>query len=255
MIKSFYQFVRSISLYVRFPYACYRGIFKSFKEAEAAIPKSKKAGYDHPDLAEEYRQEFERYIGYYDYPVLLWLEKIIQAGSHIFDFGGNVGTHFYGYERYLDYPDKLTWTVCELPEIIKAGEMIAKAEQRPELRFTANLADAEGADIFLASGSVQYVQNLSEQLIALTKLPQHLLINRTPLCEGPSFITLQNGGLVAYPVQVSNREKFIQSLQSIGYEMVDYWQNHSEPVAIPFHPEFTTLCFSGLYMRQVPKST
>jgi putative methyltransferase (TIGR04325 family) len=253
MLKSLYLFARSVSLYFRFPYACYRGVYESFAAAEVAAPRSKKLGYDHPDLAQEYRQDFSRYIGYYDYPVLLWLKKILQPQSQVFDFGGNIGTHFYGYERYLTYPEALTWLVCELPEIIKAGEALAQEEQRPELRFTQNLSAADGTDIFLASGSVQYVQDLSQELIALHNPPQHLLINRIPLCEGATFTTLQNGGLVSYPVQVSNREGFIQSLQAIGYELVDFWRNPAEPVAVPFHPEFNSLCFSGLYMRKLPQ--
>jgi putative methyltransferase (TIGR04325 family) len=214
---AFYQFCRSVSLYLRFPYACYRGIYENFETAEAAVPKSKKLGYDHPDLAQAYLEEFGSYIGYYDYPVLLWLQKLIKDGINVFDFGGNIGTHFYGYERYLSYPSHLSWTVCELPEIIKAGETLAAKQGRSELEFTTKFSKANGADIFLASGVIQYVKDLSEKLAELNNPPQHLLINRIPLCEGQTFVTLQNGGMVAYPVQVSNRKQFIQSLENIGY--------------------------------------
>jgi putative methyltransferase (TIGR04325 family) len=249
---SLFQFVRSVSLSWRFPYGCYRGQYRSFAEALAAAPKSKKLGYNHADLAQEYRDQFSRYIGYYDYPVLMWLKDLLREGSQVFDYGGNIGTHFYGYETRLTYPQQLTWVVCELPEIVKAGQALAQEQQRPELHFTTEFAKAEGVDIFMTSGTVQYIeQSIIEQLAGLTVKPQHLFFNRMPLCEGESFVSLQNGGLVSYPLQVRNRQAFVDSLCALGYELMDEWTIYSEPVAVPFHPEFTTLYFSGLYLRKV----
>jgi putative methyltransferase (TIGR04325 family) len=253
MLRSLIQYLRSVLLYIRFPteagYTGYRGIFNSFDEAIAAAPKTKKIGYNNPDLAAEYRDTFAIEIGFYDYPMLLWLKDLLHNGCRIFDFGGNIGTHFYRYEQYLKYPDDLTWTICELPEIIKAGETLAKQKNRLSLRFTDQFEQADGANIFIASGSVQYVDSLARLLENLPVKPQHILINRIPLCQGKPFVTLQNGGLVFYPVYVFNKPDFIQSICQLGYKLVDSWQDHSERCAIPFHPEFTSLTFSGLYFK------
>ncbi len=248
-------FLRSILGYLRFPtpsgYARYRGIFETPEQAIAAAPKNRKIGYDHDELAQEYRDQFAQSIGFYDYPMLFWLQKLLQQGSTLFDFGGNIGTHFYTYEKYLTYPANLQWTVCELPAIVAVGESLLPAEQRSQLRFTSQFEDAEGADIFIASGSVQYIDSLANRLAQLQHQPNHILLGRFPLCEGKSFVTLQNGGLVFYPVHVFNKQNFVDSIVALGYELIDQWRDPGEPCAVPFHPEFKSLMFHGLYFKAI----
>jgi len=247
------SFIRSVYWYYRFPtaYASYRGVFETFEQAIANIPKRRKAGYNHADLAQEYEQEFYQYyktVGSFDYPVLFWLKDLLFENCTIFDFGGNVGNHFYGYETYIKYPPNLKWIVCELPEILKVGVKIAHQEHRTEISFTDQFEQADGSDIFLASGSIQYLgAGFCQRLSELTRKPRHLLLNRIPLCEGKSFVTLQNGGLVFYPAFVMNKAEFIDSICQLGYSLRDTWQDRSEPCSVPFHPEFTTLSFHGLY--------
>jgi putative methyltransferase (TIGR04325 family) len=249
---SAFQLLRSFALAWRFPYGCYRGQYSSFQTAIAAAPTPNNVGFNHENVAQDYRRQFSTYIGYYDYPVLMWLKDLLTEGAKVFDFGGNIGTHFYGYETRLTYPSGLIWTICELPEIVKVGQDFAQEQQRSELQFTTDFSHASGSDILLGSGSIQYFEgSFADQIAGLAVKPKHLLLNRLPLCQGESFVSLQNGGLVYYPVKINNKAAFIGSLQQIGYELVDDWLIHSEPVAVPFHPEFTSLCFSGLYLRMV----
>lgn len=246
------QFARSVYWYLRFPgecYGCYRGIFDTFEQAIAAAPKTRKIGYNHPDLAKDYQTTLIKAVGSYDYPMLFWLKDLLKEDCKIFDFGGNVGTHFYGYEKYLNYPRNLKWVVCDLPAIIEAGKELAEQEKRSEVSFTTKFEEAEGAYIFMASGSVQYVKSLSASLAKLDSKPQHVLINRLPLCDGKTFVTLQNGGLVFYPLYVFNKKEFVDDICKIGYELVDSWRDRSEPCTVPFHPEFTSLTFQGMYFR------
>lgn len=252
------SFVRSIYWYYRFPnaYGSYRGIFETFDQATAAIPKNQKVGYDHADLAAQYEQDFyqhQKTIGSFEYPLLFWLKDLLTEPCTVFDFGGNVGNHFYGYEHYLRYPQNLKWIVCELPEILRIGEKIAKQEQRSEIAFTDRFEQSNGADILLASGSIQYLgTSFFKMLEGLERKPKHLLLNRLPLCEGKPFVTVQNGGMVFYPVYVMNRMAFIEDAIGLGYQLVDSWQDRSEPCSVPFHPEFTTLSFHGAYFRWQP---
>lgn len=235
-------------------YGCFRGVYETFEKAIQSAPTTKSIGYNNSELAQEYQQgiELETAVQSYDYPVMLWLNSIFRINSvdiSIFDFGGNVGIHFYAYEKYIKYPENLKWIICDLPEILKAGKALSERRQRSELVFTDKFEEASEKDIFLASGSVQYVENLSSSLSALSKKPKHLLINRLPLYEGTQFVTLQNGGKVFYPSYVFNKTDFIHSLKKLGYEMVDIWEDRVDSCIIPFHPEKSCPFYYGFYFK------
>lgn len=235
-------------------YGCFRGVYETFEEAIQSVPKTKSVGYDNSELAQEYQYtaELETTVQSYDYPVLFWLSSIFnnhQQNLSIFDFGGNVGVHFYAYEKYIKYPDKLKWLVCEVPEIMKAGKELAHKRGRSNLVFTDEFEEATSKDVFLASGSIQYVENLSLSLSSLTKKPQHLLLNILPFYEGEKFVTLQNGGKAFYPSYVFNKNDFINSLNRIGYDLVDLWENRYFYCLIPSHPEKSGAFFHGLYFK------
>jgi putative methyltransferase (TIGR04325 family) len=235
-------------------YGCFRGVYETFEEAIRAAPKTKSIGYDNPELAQEYQHsaEFETTVQAYDYPVLFWLNSIFNINQDtlsIFDFGGNVGLHFYAYEKYLKYPSNLKWIVCELPAIVEAGKELAEKRCSSDLVFTEKFEEASGKDVFLASGSGQYVEDLSLSLSSLSEKPKHLLLNILPLYEGAKFVTLQNGGNVFYPSYVFNKFEFINSLNNIGYEMVDIWEDMFSHCIIPFHPEKSGPFFHGLYFK------
>jgi len=119
------------------------------------------------------------------------------------------------------------------------------------------LEEASGTDIFIASGTVQYVKSLSSSLSLLSEKPKHLFINRLPLYEGKPFFTLQNikrQGLYYvinsfFPQQVFNKKDFINSIQSIGYELVDIWEDRADSCIIPFHPDKSVPFYYGLYFK------
>ena len=112
-------------------------------------------------------------IASYDYPVLFWLSQIFNQSSNkltVFDFGGNVGNHFYSYSTILKYPDGLNWTVCDVPAIAKAGEKLAQdLNSSLSLSFTTEFIEANGKNIFIASGSLQYVDSLACLLACLLR--------------------------------------------------------------------------------------
>ena len=172
-------------------YGCFWGVFDTFEEAIRSAPATKNIGYDRADLAQEYQIMLDRgdwesstsMVRAFDYPVLYWIGKITQNTTlnHVrfFDFGGNLGIHFLNYANYLDFPSTLQWIVCDLPEIVKVGTLVSKD---PRLTFTTDFELANGSDIFLASGSIQYVNDdIATKINALEQKPQHLLINRIGL--------------------------------------------------------------------------
>ena len=110
---------------------------------------------------------------------------------------------------------------------------------------------ADGADILLASGSLQFVeQPLSEILRGLDEKPNHLLINKTPMREGEHFVTLHALGSAFCPYHVFNRTDFVNSICEIGYELVDSWGNAEVSCHIPLYPDHSVPAYSGLYFKK-----
>jgi putative methyltransferase (TIGR04325 family) len=238
-------------------YGCFWGVFDTFEEAIRAAPATKPLGYDCAELAQEYKQMLDSgdwetsksLVRSFDYPVLYWLGRISERmpldRARFFDFGGNVGIHFLSYSDYLNFPSSLAWIVCDLPEIVKVG---ASGNRDPRLTFTTNFELASGSDIFLASGSIQYDEDIALKLKALAEKPKHILINRLGLYDGKKIVTLQNGGKVFYPQYIFNRKEFINSFKLIGYELIDIWEDNVDSCSIPFQ-EVHVPCYHGLYFK------
>lgn len=228
----------------------FRGVFASFDEARASAPKSHSVGPDNADYAALHVDRVER-IFFYDYPVLYWLRDLLGAGLSVFDWGGNVGIHYYGYQRYLDYPPGLSWLVCEVPALIAAGRKIAEQRGAPGLSFTENAADCAGSDVFLCAGALQYIETpLATLLASVARKPRHLFLNKLPLYSGEPFVTLQNAGVTFLPQHVFNRSAFIRALEHLGYELQDEWETPHLSCCLPFQPERSVPVYSGLYLKR-----
>jgi putative methyltransferase (TIGR04325 family) len=241
-------------------YGGFWGVFETFEAAIKAAPATKKIGYDCAELAQEYQAMLDRgdwegsksVVRSFDYPVLYWMGQILQTGTferlNIFDFGGNLGIHFLAYSKYLNLPSNLSWIICDLPQIVKVGKTAGRDSR---LSFTTDLELASGSDIFLASGSIQYDRDIARRIEALERKPQHILINRIGLYAGKQIVTLQNGGRVFYAQYIFNRHEFINSFESIGYKLVDIWEDNVDSCYIPFHPQVNVPCYHGLYFKLI----
>lgn len=229
-------------------FGSFRGVFENFAEARLSAPKTKSVGFNSSACAQQFKDRRSRIFSF-DYPVLFWLGNLLREGVTVFDVGGHVGIQFYAYSRYLKYPAGLKWVVCDLPEITNEGRALAEVEHQPALSFTNRLQEADGADILIAAGALQYIESpsLSELLSELQQKPRHLLINKLPLYDGEQFVTLQNGGAAFHPQYVYNRQEFIDSLTALGYGLVDCWNVETHSGYIPFHPEKSFPYHSGLY--------
>ena len=227
----------------------FRGVFDNFEQAIVSAPKTKKIGYDNPEAAGMYRNRLHRVFPS-DYPMLFWLSYLFKENSFVFDLGGHVGISYYAYKQYIEYPENLNWLIYDVPEVIKAGVAIAQQENSKGLNFTTNFTDADGADILLASGSLQYIETpLSKSLPELTKKPKHILINMLPLYDGEKFVTLQSIGTVFCPYNIFNKTQFVDSICSVGYSLIDSWENVEKSCTIAFNPERSLDTYTGLYFR------
>ena len=236
----------------------FSGCYANFAEAEAAAPPGP-IGYDHDAMTGFYQPTADSapaVIDPSDYAVLFWLRDALRPGSHVFDLGGYVGNAFYNYARYLDYPPDLNWTVCDVESVIRAGSELAQRQGATQLDFTQHNREADGADILLAAGSLQYLEegSLHQLLRSLGTRPRHVIVQRTPLHESRSFVTLQvmvpPTGPVFCPYTVAARQPFIDGLQALGYRLFDSWTK-PRALVVPLHSECHVSMYSGLYFRAI----
>jgi putative methyltransferase (TIGR04325 family) len=233
----------------------FSGVYPSFAAAKAAIPADRNNSYDNPASA--------TFLGYKssirssDYPVLFWLEKLLPQNSRVFDFGGYLGISYYSYQKLLEYPANLQWTIYDVPAVAAAGAKLAEEKDaRRQLTFTTALERAQEFPLFLSFGSLQFPESTFAEIFRkFSTLPTHVLINKLPFTDLQTFYTLHNMGPALSPYRIANRDEFLQSADDLGYELVDSWDNPEFGCYIPFHPDHCVREFSGLYLRQKTAAT
>jgi putative methyltransferase (TIGR04325 family) len=225
----------------------YHGVYPSFAEAQKSIPPGQKVGFDHAALAGMYRDRMLKACQS-DYAVLYWLRRILEPTSVVFDFGGHVGISYHGWRSYLDYPPGLRWTVYDLPAITRVGEEVARARPSAGLSFTNDLREAKDCTVFLTAGSLQFLERSLPSLLEEAGCrPRHIIVNKMPLYEGKSFVTVQSAGKAFHPYQISNRSEFTSGITALGYRVVDDWMNAEQSCKVPFTRDKEIKAYSGYY--------
>lgn len=224
-------------------------MYASFSDAGRAAPKIKPLGYDAADSATWYIGKLNTVLQE-DYPVLFWLRSAFDDSRSLFEIGGHVGVAYYGFAQLLSYPPDLEWTICDVPSVVAAGEALARDRGRTNLRFVTSPSQTEGADIVLASGALQYVDSpdLAGTIVSFRIRPKHVLVNTTPVYDGPPFITVQNIGSAYCPYRVFNRKEFVRSMKKIGYLPIATWQKE-RAFRVPRHPDRSFDHYTGFYFR------
>jgi putative methyltransferase (TIGR04325 family) len=236
----------------------YRYVFFSFAEALAAVPSDALSGYNYREFYDSRLTDLTEVekLKPIDYPVLVWLRQAFLDSSRVFDLGGTTGYGYYAYRKYIAFPENIHWTVCEVPAIAEVGKELMDLIPSPGLSYTTSLSEAQG-EIFYSCGMLQYFEeSLAEMLSQWQVKPRHLVINHIPLYEGENYVTLQRpllvrspSNFVSYlPFKIQNRTRFIDDLLTLGYELVDSWQQDRQ-CFIPFHPERFVDAFHGFYFR------
>ena len=227
----------------------FRGVYASFGDAQRAAPRMKALGYDAFDSSRWYLSKHTD-VQLEDYPVLFWLRTAFEDGRSLFEIGGHTGVAYYGFAQVLSYPRDLVWTICDVPRVTAAGEALARERGRTNIRFVTSPTQIEGADIVLAAGALQYIESpdLAETIAGFRARPRHVLVNTTPVYDGPSLITLQNVGPAYCPYRAFNRQEFVGSLKNLGYSLVASWRKE-RAFRVPGHPDKSFDHYSGFYFR------
>lgn len=222
--------------FARMPRGRFHGVHATFEQAVAAIPPGQRVGYDHVELAGMYRDRMHKACES-DYAVLFWLQRILdrEPCSTVYDFGGHVGVSYHGWRNYLRYEDGLRWVVYDMPAITRVGEELARERGATHLSFTNDTERARDANVFLSAGALQYCEEHLAALLRRTGAqPRHIVLNKLPVYDGESFVTVQSTGRAFHAYRVFNRAELVSSITALGYRLVDDWQNSDVSCVVPF---------------------
>jgi putative methyltransferase (TIGR04325 family) len=228
---------------------CYRGVYKSYEEAVAALPPRQLQGFDHPSVGEFFAST-HFVFNQSDYPVLFWLSQLLKPGQTLFDFGGGVGQCFYLYQKFFPLPARMRWHVCEIEAVGQRGQKVAAEKKAEGITFTTRFDEAAGAAVLLTSGALHYMEpELSELLAQLPDPPKHVLVNRVPMYDGETYYTVQRSQHSFLALKVMNVAGFVRGMERINYEKIDEW-SLPRSLRIPFHPRRFVPNFRGFYFRR-----
>ncbi len=231
----------------------FRGIYDSYEAAAASAPSTLPVGWDNAVSAGRLQHERD-VIFAADYPVLFWLRGLLGDNRSVFDLRGNVGTSYFAFRRLLPYPPDLTWLVHDVPAVVQHGQALALAETAPGLRFTEDCAELAAADILLMKGSVHFLPDPIRFLRTAGPLPRHVLVNKVPLYERESAVTLETNGVSFCPYHLLNRQQFVSVFTDQGYRCVDTWRNYDLNCYVPFYPDHSVPYYSGYYFTRSPQA-
>lgn len=226
-------------------------VFPDMEAARRAVPVHRRVGYEAADVAGWYADKLTG-PRLPDYPVIHWLGEAVRAGRRrIFEIGGHVGIAFYGFERHVGYPADLAWTIWDVPHVVAAGQVLAKERGEKRLSFVADPADVHEADVLLAAGALQYhpVGMLTTRVRALRAPPEFVILNETPVFDGPSYATHQDLGPVICPYQIFGRAELLAEFAALGYDIADEWHEPRRTI-IPGHPERCFEFYTGYCLRR-----
>lgn len=225
----------------------FSGGYATYDDALSAASRRGLAGYDHDAVAGVAFEEMCRLMPW-DYPVLFWLSQRRQDIRSLLDAGGHMGTKFRAFTSVLPEIGSIAWTIYDVPAIVKAGEKRARQDRIDNLQFTSSIDGYGPYDLFLGSGLLQYLDlPLVTLLGRLVALPKHLLLNKVALRKGETIVTLERIGPALVPYQIRSEASFLESIDSMGYRVVDRWNIPSLSHIIDTHPEYGASESAGFY--------
>jgi len=229
----------------------FHGVYDSFQKASSHIPASFTQGYDNKASASMYKQWMNT-IRLSDYPVLFWLDKVIGRCHCLYDLGGHIGFLYYSYAKLINFHPGFIWRVYDVPAVVDEGKLVAAQEKRDNIFFTSDHKSMSDADILLASGSLQYIeQDLADILnTSPSNQLQHIFVNMTPMHPDQEFFTVNSIGTSYCPYKISSRQKFLESMQKLNWKLVDEWVNSEKSCPIPFHNISKQITYYGFYFTK-----
>lgn len=160
--------------------------------------------------------------------IALW--EVRRNTINVLDFGGALGKHYFALRPLLPASVKVRWTICETETMCNVGRQHFAND---ELSFTTSLEAVDhSADLAIASGSLQYVEQPIETLRALAVRAPFVIVDRVPLTVGPrDRLTVQKVppwlGRAAHPVWIlseSTWQREVGGRVVVSWECDERWQ-------------------------------
>jgi putative methyltransferase (TIGR04325 family) len=206
------------------PSGRFRGAFASYERALADVYPGLLQGYDDESAVDVCCAEMCA-ITPADEPVIEIFEQLLSGIGVVLDAGGHIGAKYRAFRERLALEQKaLTWIVWDTPTMIEEGARRAAAEGLGQLSFIGKLSEAPRADAVLCSGLLQYLDIPFEEMIAqLPAKPPHLILNKVAAWDGASVFMLERIGNAEVPYHVRNLGQFLETLDTMGYEVLKEW--------------------------------
>ncbi len=225
--------------------------FDNFADAWRAAASDRHAGHDTESIA--IHRELSQKLRPSDPPVLRILTQIASSGSlRVLDFGGNIGNLYYSYLPHLPGNVDIQWHVLDLPAVTSAGREIANQRSARGLRFFESLESiGAGYDVVLASGALHYwEQDVGAWIEKLPHSAGHIIVNRSPIHPGRSFVTIQQTDTYAVPCIVRRRADLIEAFSKHGLRLSDEWLCPELSLTLALYPQLSVTNYSGFYFQK-----
>lgn len=229
------------------PYArLFDGVYPTFEEAMQAVPRDANNSYDNRESIERYVRRLD--LEEYDYQPLFWIGESFREGLRaIADVGGSVGIKYYAFSSYTQFPHDVSWLVVDVPAAVSRGrELAIERGSSSHLAFTGSTPDADGCEVLLCLGSLQFLPiTLAELVQSMNHQPRRIIVNTTPIHESRTFFTLHSMGTGICPYRVVARDTFVDDLVRLGYKVRHHWRNPNKDMRLPFQRGYDVEHFSG----------
>lgn len=157
------------------------------------------------------------------YPVvaaLMHAAALNQGRLEVVDFGGALGSTYWQCRPLLDGLRHVRWQVVEQPSFVSIGRREFTTDRLSFSESISSLSAPTQAQLILACGVLEYLENPTRQLSDLATLnASHLLIDRTPLHNGSEDrLCIQRVPKeiyrASYPCWILSRARFMAELAS-----------------------------------------
>ncbi len=140
----------------------------------------------------------------------------------VLDFGGADGAHFLLARSIFPHLD-FNWTITEIPNVVDAYSEFGTEN----VTWKSDLP-LEAFDIAIASSSIQYSKNATENLSLLLSSSEFLILDRLSSCPGPSNVIMKQNywspqtGFVSYPCWYFGEDFLIETIEKT-HEIISTW--------------------------------
>jgi putative methyltransferase (TIGR04325 family) len=149
-----------------------------------------------------------------------------QEELKVLDYGGSLGSTYYQNKIFLDYFNKVSWSIVEQNHFVDAGIEDFQDERLKFFRSIEECMDKESPNILILSSVLQYIEKPYELLdLIFNKNFETILVDRTPFSRASEKIKLQivpsSIYKASYPCWFFDELKFLSYIKSKKYSIVE----------------------------------